>query len=161
MSQLSWFRFDVGLPRNPKILGLLEHKDGYPAVWLFTCCLAYSAEHGLDGWVPASAMATFGGCYAPRYATVTSQMLVNRGLLDPQPGGFVIHDWMDYQATSRDAQARSARAREAAKARWNGHEARSPAERQRAYRERKAGRNHPDTPGEWLCYVMLQCNVAL
>ncbi len=139
MSQLSWIRFEVGLPRNPKILGLLATRDGYPAAWLYVCGLAYAGEHGTDGWVPEEALITFGGCYAGSYAGRYAKMLVQRGLWEPQPGGWSINDWMDYQLTSEDAQARRARAQAAARARWNGHEAKSAAERQRAYRQRKAG----------------------
>jgi hypothetical protein len=139
LSQLSWIRFEVGLPRNPKILALLGTKDGYPAAWLYVCGLAYAGEHGTDGWIPADAVPTMGGCYAGRYAGRYAELLVLHGLWDLQPGGWLVHDWHDFQATSDEARARSERARAAARARWNGHQARSPAERQADYRRRKVG----------------------
>ncbi|SRR6266851_3878174 len=142
MPQLSWFRFEVGLPRNPKILGLLAHKDGYPAAWLYVCGLAYAGEHDTGGWIPVDALVTFGGCYSGCYAGRYAKMLISTGLWVQHQGGFVIHDWDDYSVTSRDAQARSARAREAARARWNGHVAKSNALRQKEYRDRKAGRDY-------------------
>jgi hypothetical protein len=144
VSQLSWVRLEVGLRSNPKILGLLNHRDGYPAVWLFMCGLMYSGEHGLDGWVPEEALVTFGGCYAPCYASRYAKLLVQHGLWEPQPGGFVAHDWAEFQASSDESHARTARAREASRTRWNGHKPQSNAARQAAYRARQGQRNPPD-----------------
>jgi hypothetical protein len=143
MSQLMWIRLDVGLRSNPKILTLLSTKDGYPAAWLYMCGLMYAGEHGTDGWIPAEAIPTFGGCYSGSYRGRYQKLLVQHGLWEPSHGGFVIHDWADFQATSEASRARSARAREAARARWNGHRALTNAEKQRAYRDRRAGRTVP------------------
>jgi hypothetical protein len=53
---LPWVRLDTAFPRNPKILALLEEKDGYRAALVWVCSLAYSGEQGTDGFVPRYAL---------------------------------------------------------------------------------------------------------
>jgi inosine/xanthosine triphosphate pyrophosphatase family protein len=34
------------MPDNPKILGLLTHKDGHRAAFVWVCAMAYAGKHG-------------------------------------------------------------------------------------------------------------------
>ena len=128
---LQWVRLDATFPRNPKVLALLAEKDGYRAAFAYVCMLAYSGEQGYDGFIPREAV-TF--VHASN-AVVT--LLVTHNLVYPQGGGWLIHDWDEYQPSTAETQKRRERAQSAATIRWAGHERKSNAERQREYRDRK------------------------
>ena len=53
---LPWIRLDTTLADNPKILGLLDERDGHRAAFVWVCCLTYSGKHGTDGFIPKAAM---------------------------------------------------------------------------------------------------------
>ena len=128
---LPWVRLDTSLPRNPKILALIGEKDGYRAAFVYVCMLAYSGEQGTDGFVPREALPFLHA----RHADVTR--LVTHNFVYPQPGGWLIHGWDEFQESSEETKIRRKRAQALAAARWNGHESRTPAERAAAYRARK------------------------
>jgi hypothetical protein len=46
---LPWVRLDTSIPRNHKILALLQDKDGYRAFTVYICSMAYSGEQGTAG----------------------------------------------------------------------------------------------------------------
>jgi hypothetical protein len=52
---LPWIRLDTSMPDNPKILGLLDERDGHRAAFVWVCCMAYAGKHGTDGFIPANA----------------------------------------------------------------------------------------------------------
>lgn len=127
---LPWVRLDTAFPRNPKILALLSERDGYRAAFVYTCMLAYSGEQGTDGFIPRAALPFVHA----RDGLVT--LLVTAKLVYPQPGGWLIHDWDEFQESTEATQKRRARAQAAAASRWSGHEPRTHADRQRRYRDR-------------------------
>jgi hypothetical protein len=127
---LPWVRLDTSFPRNPKLLALLRLKDGHRSALVYICMLAYSGEQGTDGFIPREALPFVHGSNAD----VTR--LVTGNLLYPQPGGWLIHGWAEFQESSEESQMRRKKAQAAAAARWNGHEALTNAERQRQYRAR-------------------------
>jgi hypothetical protein len=95
MSGLPWIRFDTTLPDNPKILELLDRRDGHRSAFVFCCALAYAGRHGTDGFIPGAALARING----RKGDATN--LVAVGLWDPgADGGWHIHDYAEYQQTS-------------------------------------------------------------
>jgi hypothetical protein len=127
---LPWVRLDTTFPRNPKLLALLAEKDGHRAALAYLCMLAYSGEQGSDGWIPREALPFVHA----RNADVTR--LVTHSFLYPQPGGWIIHGWDEFQESSEETKKRRVRAQAGAAARWNGHVPMTSAERQERYRAR-------------------------
>ena len=111
---LPWVRLDTGMPRNHKILSLLDQKDGFRAAFTYTCALAFSGEQGTGGFIPRSALPFIHA----RPAEINK--LVEARLLDPhdQGGGWDIHDWAEFQPTTEEHAKRSQRAKDAAAIRW-------------------------------------------
>ena len=93
---LPWIRFDTTLPDHPKILTLLDRKDGHRSAFVFCCALAYAGRHGTDGYIPTAALTRING----RKADAAN--LVAVGLFDPDgdDGGWHVHDYAEYQQTS-------------------------------------------------------------
>lgn len=127
---LPWVRLDCAFPRNPKLLALLSEKDGHRAALAYLCMLSYSGEQGTDGFIPREALPFVHA----RHADVTR--LVTHGFVYPQPGGWLVHGWDEFQESNEDTKRRRIRAQAGAAARWSGHEPQTPAERQRRRRER-------------------------
>lgn len=112
---LPWVRLDTALPRNHKILGLLDAKDGYRTAFVYTCALAYSGEQGTAGFIPRSALPFIHARMVDVNRLVEARLLIT----EPQGGGWDIHDWAEFQPTTEEHERRSRRAREAAAARWS------------------------------------------
>ena len=73
-------------------------------------------------------------------------LLVEFGFWVPQPGGWLINGWDEFQQSTEETQIRRKRAQAMAETRWAGHEAMTDAERARKYREnKKAGANGTST----------------
>lgn len=106
-----WVRLDCSFPRNPKVLELVQRK-AWRAVTAYVAGLAYSGEHGLDGWLPLP-------CLPFLHATVReADQLVAVRLWLPGHGGWDINDWDAYQPSAEQMQARKTRAKHAAEQRW-------------------------------------------
>lgn len=106
-----WVRVDANLARNHKIIDLVSRRR-WQAISLYVFALGYSAEQGLDGYVPEAALPFVHGTRA------IANHLVDVGLWIPAVGGWDIHDYADYQRTSAETEARKARAKAAAEVRW-------------------------------------------
>lgn len=113
---LPWIRLDTAMPDNPKILDLLQERDGHRAAFVWVCCLAYAGKHGTDGFIPRSAAPFVHGKPAD------FARLVAVGALEQDAGGWQIHAWGEFQETSDETRARSERAKAAARARWSKDE---------------------------------------
>lgn len=110
---LPWIRLDTALPDHPKILSLVDRwKDGRAAAFTHICAMAYCGRHGTDGFIPKEALSRING------RTVDAQRLVEVGLWIAEPGGWSINGWAEFQLSDESSQARSARAKKAAAARW-------------------------------------------
>jgi|SRR5215469_12549018 len=133
---LPWVRLDTSFPSNPKLLAMLTEKDGHRAAFVYLCALGYSGAHGTDGFIPREALLHIHG------RTSDTERLVRHGFWWPQPGGWLIHGWDEFQESNDETKQRRARAQAGAAARWDGHEPMTRAERQRQYRQRqKAAQN--------------------
>jgi hypothetical protein len=110
---------------------LLQERDGHRAALGYLCGLSYSGEQGTDGFIPREALPFL----HLRYADVTR--LVTHSFWYPQPGGWLINGWAEFQESNEETQARRRRAQAGAAARWEGHEAMTAAERQKRYRQRQ------------------------
>ena len=132
---LPWVRLDTSFASNPKLLAMLQEKDGHRAAFAYLCSLGYSGAHGTDGFITRESLPFIHARVAD------ADRLARHGFWRVQPGGWLIHGWEEFQESTADTQARRARAQAAAMARWEGHEAQTAAQRQRAYRQRKARQN--------------------
>lgn len=120
---LKWVRIDTALARNPKILDLIEHKNGRESAFVYVAALGYSGEHDLDGFIPRTCLPFIHGRKADMDRLVENRLLV----VDPDGGGWIAPDWAEYQPTNAETQARSARARTAAGVRWSAKQKGKPA----------------------------------
>jgi len=114
MSGLSWIRLDTAWPRNPKVLALLQDKEGYRAAVVYICSLLYCGEQGTDGYIPQIGL----GLIHARKSDAARLVLV--GLWHEAENGYQVNDWDDYQQTSAVTRARSEHARTLANKRWQG-----------------------------------------
>lgn len=112
MAGLNWVRLDANLHSNYKVLTLLAERNGDHALNVYCFALGYSGAHGTAGFIPIAALGLFHG--KPRDAA----QLVAVGMWHEVPGGYEIHDWLEYQPTDEESIARSARAKKAAETRW-------------------------------------------
>lgn len=133
-------RLDTAFPYNPKLLAMLTERDGHRAGLVYLCGLSYSGAHGTDGFLPREALAFIHGRQAD------AERLVRNGFWWPQPGGWLINGWDEFQESNEETKRRRIRAQSGAQARWEGHEPQTAAERQRAYRERKAAEQNGTEP---------------
>lgn len=113
---LPWIRLDTSMPDNPKVLGLLQEREGHRAAFVWTCCLTYAGKHGTDGFIPRNAAPFVHG----RGSDMTK--LVEAGLLNAVAGGWEIHGWGEFQESNEQTQARREKAQRAAQIRWSKDE---------------------------------------
>jgi hypothetical protein len=109
---LPWVRLDTAFPYNPKLLAMLTERDGHRAGLVYVCSLGYAGAHGTDGFIPREALTFIHGRPAD------AERLVRHSFWCPQPGGWLINGWTEFQETNAETQARRARAQAAAQARW-------------------------------------------
>lgn len=111
---LPWVRLATELPRNHKILALLDHKNGRETAFVYCCSLAFSGEQGLSGFIPRTALPFIHA----KPADVTRLTDVRLWVIDQGGGGWNINDWNEFQPSTEEHQMRSDRARMAAAKRW-------------------------------------------
>lgn len=95
---MDWFRVDVRLPHDPKIIaaGLEGHA-------LFIGALAYSAKQETDGFVPSAAVPTLSPLVKkPERVAVA---LVDAGLWEETPRGYQIPRWTKHNPTHAEMEA--------------------------------------------------------
>lgn len=113
MTGVQWVRLDTAFPDNPKVLELV-HAGHHRTVFVYVCGLAYSGAQGNEGWLPVSALVRIHG------RKQDAARLVDSGLWEAHPGGWAIHDWLEYQPTNETIAIRTKRAQAAALVRWHG-----------------------------------------
>jgi len=113
---MTWGKIDDALAMHPKVL-----KAGNEAMGLWVRCLSYCSQQLTDGHVPEVMVEVMGGRDA-------AERLVESGLWHPAEGGWVFHDWDEYQPTRATVRAE----REAGR------------KRQQAWRERKSNQGGRD-----------------
>ncbi|MET9262358.1 hypothetical protein [Amycolatopsis sp. NPDC004079] len=97
-----WFKVDDGFNSHPKALAA-----GAAAIGLWTLAGSWSSANLTDGFVPDYVLPRLdadGPAYAEKLAAV--------GLWRRTRGGFLFHDWADYNPNSDDAQRKRKAARE-------------------------------------------------
>jgi 5-methylcytosine-specific restriction endonuclease McrA len=81
---VTWFKIDDSFHSHPKAL-----QAGNVALGVWVRCGSYCAQHLTDGHVPTEV----GGMYGSTHAT---RRLIQVGLWEPHPQGWVMHDYLDY-----------------------------------------------------------------
>jgi hypothetical protein len=109
---LPWFRLDDSFHSHPKVIAA-----GNEAIGLYVRCGTHAAEHLTDGAVSQSVALSYG-------SRALADTLVRCGLWHRARGGWLIHDYLDYNP-SREAVEK---------------ERKASAERQRRRREAMASR---------------------
>src|SRR5215475_7151013 len=109
---LPWVRLDTSFASNPKLLAMVQEKDGHRAGLVYLCSLGYSGAHGTDGFLPRECLPFI------HARAIDAARLVRHGFWREQPGGWLIHGWDEFQESSTETQGRRARAQAAAMARW-------------------------------------------
>ena len=116
MSGLQWIRLDTAMPDNPKILGLLEERDGHRAAFVWVCCMAYAGKHGTAGFIPREALTRVNAKMTDMRRLVASDLLLESA------GGWDIKGWDEFQVSDEASKARRAKAQNAAAVRWSKSE---------------------------------------
>ncbi len=84
-----WVKLDDGMPEHPKVEALSDN-----AFRAFICSIAYSGRQLTDGYLPAQV--------AHRYANGSLGELTDSGLWEIVEGGYVVHDYLEYQRSKAD-----------------------------------------------------------
>lgn len=95
---MSWVRVDDRFWCHPKVI-----RAGVEAIglWLLACCWASTQE--TDGRLPADVLESI-----PGYRKPLANRLVSVGLWDEIEGGFQIHDYLEFNPSAADQQAKRA-----------------------------------------------------
>lgn len=84
---MSWFRCDDNLGNHPKVMALDDAL--LPAMGLWVMCGVYCAKHLTDGFVPRKVVRMYGG-------EKQAKALESAGLFRAVSGGWMIHDYLDW-----------------------------------------------------------------
>lgn len=103
---MSWVKLDDAFADHPKVMAL--GRDRIVGLGLWTAAACYCARFLTDGFVPIAVTQGFGN------ERVLGR-LVDVGLLTKQPGGYQLHDWLEYNPPREKVLAE----RKAAKDRMN------------------------------------------
>lgn len=98
---MGWVRLDDLFPEHPKVL-----KAGAAAAWLHVCGVAYCARNLTDGFIPEAKVT---GLADLKRVSSEAKRLVEAGLWHKVEGGYMVHDYLDWQRSADEAKAVSAR----------------------------------------------------
>lgn len=123
---MTWFKVDDRLHAHPKIADVPLRAMG---LWVVSG--SWAAAYETDGVVPASWVHRHQSVTGESPVTVLADELVDAGLWTTGAGGWVFHDWAQYQPTRAELEAERARkaqnARDSRAARSSQNGAASPA----------------------------------
>lgn len=114
-SRPPWFRIDTGTFDNPKMVRAI-HEGGHGAVVLWLRGLAYSTHHLTDGWVPLPLPRQWG--HTKRHIDALETVGLWHPLEITDDGGWLIHDYPEYQITRQEWEAKVQQRRDAIRKRW-------------------------------------------
>ena len=121
---MSWAKLDDGFFRHPKARA--AGKDGRA---LFIAGLCWAASHLTDGFIAETDLGLIAAEAEVRPAP-TARRLVEVGLWEPVDGGWVIHDYLDYNPSAEAV--REKRRKRAEAGRKGGLKSRPPRSRKQA-----------------------------
>ena len=87
---MAWVRLDDQFTDHPKVVAA-----GPLAAWLYVCGLTYCARHLTDGLIPVAQVRQMAASGAGKLAAA----LVAVGLWEEAPGGYRVHDYLEYNPT--------------------------------------------------------------
>lgn len=125
---MTWFKIDDNFDTHPKVL-----EAGNEAAGMWVRCGAYSSRQLTGGRVPRAIALMYGD-------THLVDILVKVGLFEPIEGGWLIHDFHDYNPTKEKVVTE----REAAAQRQREARERAKASREAAARKAEQGRSEAD-----------------
>lgn len=98
-----WLRFDDNYPNHPKVIGLSSH-----AFTLNTCAICYAGRHHTDGFLPAAVVPRL--WHFERGVSVSRLVreLLDARLWEEVPGGYRVHDFLDYQPSAHELDVKAA-----------------------------------------------------
>lgn len=113
---MAWVKLDDQAPRNAKLL-----RAGPSAAWMWVCGIAHCQAHMSEGFIADEALSMIGVTGIAR-AKKLADVLVSCALFDRVDGGYVVHDYLDFNETREEALARkrSLKAKRAASGRLGG-----------------------------------------
>lgn len=97
---MAWLRIEDAVTEHRKHL-----QAGPAACWLWVCGIAYCQRQLSDGFIPKEALPVIG---ISQGVTRLAARLVSVGLFDAVEGGFLVHDYHDYNDTREEAHQRRA-----------------------------------------------------
>jgi hypothetical protein len=101
---MPWSRLDDSLYDHPKVDALGRHR--LQAVGLWVLIITWSSRHLTDGHVTFARIRQLGGSKA------ITELLVAAGLLDKVDDSYLVHDFLDYNDSRADIEARRSAERE-------------------------------------------------
>jgi hypothetical protein len=104
ITAVSWVKIDDGAPDHPKQLAA-----GAEACWLWVCGLAYcNRQTKRNGFIPEQKVIALFPC---RNAQKLADRLVEVGLWEAVEGGYLVHDYAEFQPSENLRAARAAAGR--------------------------------------------------
>ena len=119
---MSWVKLDDQIFGHPKIL-----RAGKDARDVFLVALTYCASQLTDGFIPEGALPMIGAQAIVDSIKDCTERLVSVNLWEAVPGGYLVHDYLDYQPSGEQKR----------------HERQQNAKRQATYKERHKGESKP------------------
>lgn len=92
---MPWIRLDDQFPDHPKVV-----EAGPLASWLYVCGIGYCNRLLTDGFIPSGQVRKLADV---DNAGDLAQRLVAVGLWDETEGGYLVHDYLDYQPSREKA----------------------------------------------------------
>lgn len=101
---MAWVKIDDQFASHPKIL-----KAGPAAAWLYVCGLTYCNRYLTDGFIPAEAVRLLTDLKNPGKEAAK---LVNAGLWEIADGGYIVHDYLDWNPSAEQIRSERRAARQ-------------------------------------------------
>lgn len=118
---MTWVKLDDGYANHPKVA-----EGGSDALALDIGGMCYAARYGTEGFIPERMLTHLSIACADPMRSAETLLSTGRWERDNERGGYVIHDWNDYQPsasgqTDSPPDRRRAAAQKASRARWDRH----------------------------------------
>lgn len=106
---MSYVRLDDNFADHPK-LRRYSRRARCSAGWLHVEALCYAGRHNTDGFIPSEVAGEFGS--QADIARLTAPFNNGCGLWEVTDGGYLIHDYLDYNPSRREVDEKRDKARE-------------------------------------------------